>query len=157
MYEKYDEITRLIIAAFTNIFHCIPDFCWGFDILHFAAFQISIVGCIPDSCWLHSRLFDGALGIIIAAFQVFGNAFDSIFCWIFDYLLLPHPLFFIAEFYFIYCCNPDYLLQHWPFYTTSVQIFGAAFDIIICCIYYLLQYPLLLTMNSPIIWRWISD
>ena len=71
MYEKYDEITRLIIAALTIIFDCIPDFCWGFDILHFAAFQI-IVGCIPDYLMVRWVLF-------IAAFQVFGNAFDIIF------------------------------------------------------------------------------
>ena len=27
MYEKYDEITRLIIPTLTIIFDCIPDFC----------------------------------------------------------------------------------------------------------------------------------
>ena len=86
----------LFIAALAIIYRFIADFCWAFDVLHFASFQI-IVGCIPDYLLVRWVLYIAAFQVLVIHSTLYFAESSIIYCRTIAHdLLLISTLFIIA-------------------------------------------------------------
>ena len=132
------------MAAFTNIYCCIPDYLFLFPV-SFVAFPI-IKGYIHKYLLMHSWILTAVFSI--SAFLIIYCCIHIRYCCILHYLLLQSQIF-IDTFQIIYCCNWYFLLLHFQLFIATFPYYIAALQII----NWLLHFLILIAAFSIIYWN----